>query len=398
MANKNSCIFLKEKNIKSVIFLWAGLFIPLSSLFGQPVGPTEQNRKNDFYYAKDQRIEESFKNWNSIYARELPLISMPSFNIVTGFNRDEEAVSLRQLRALVEAIRSFDSIAPVEIKKYEKHLEDKGLGYDNKLLTALMAKNSISQEDLFLLRGHIEITGMISFFTCQKEQKSYENNIKPSEKNAPTTIITRINLFNLCANVFNRYKEARGEFLSGKINLEQFSQQVSPEKLFERKVAPEPPARRKGDIVAQVLNYAAGLDENGGGSIYFHPVNTEGGSCIYQLVFDQSSIYSSIQSGIHGLINQAAANERAITGRSDTPDYKSPFDLAKANLSNITFYETRGPGQNQFTGQRSLLRYKSRVEGTPDIFECESNTCNIDRLRRGWALVQSKCKGAKKAF
>jgi hypothetical protein len=67
-------------------------------------------------------------------------------------------------------------------------------------------------------------------------------------------------------------------------------------------------------------------------------------------------------------------------------------------LKNITFYKTQGAKQNQFTGITTYLRYKSSVEGLPDIFECDSNSCNIDRLKRGWNLVASKCKGIKKAF
>lgn len=153
----------------------------------------------------------------------------------------------------------------------------------------------------------------------------------------------------------------------------------------------------KNDVVAQVLNYASGVPEDATGDAFFYPANTENGQCIYKIFFNQNSIAGGYMSGLR----QASKfmSENGIQGGSATASImEDGVDLNKGDLKNINFYKLQGPQQNKFTGTTAYLRYQSRVEGLPDLFECDSNSCNIDRLKRGWALVASKCKGTKKAF
>lgn len=153
----------------------------------------------------------------------------------------------------------------------------------------------------------------------------------------------------------------------------------------------------RDDVVSQVLNYAIGVPENGSGEVYFYPWNTENGMCVYKIAFNEKNQFSQ---AIQGMIEAGAiAEAMGIPGVSDiNSTIKYDIDLNKADLKNITFYKHQGAKQNQFTGITTYFRYKSRVEGLPDIFECDGNSCNVDRLKRGWNLVASKCKGTKKAF
>jgi hypothetical protein len=154
----------------------------------------------------------------------------------------------------------------------------------------------------------------------------------------------------------------------------------------------------KNDPVAQVLNYASGAPEDASGMSFYYPESIGNGQCIYKLTMDKSNPFAS---GIMDLLNASSAILSNPLFKEDAERY-SPMlgglDLTKSDLKNVAFYTLQGAKKNQFTGATAYLRYQSRVEGLPDIFECDSKTCNIDRLKRGWALVASKCKGTKKAF
>lgn len=149
------------------------------------------------------------------------------------------------------------------------------------------------------------------------------------------------------------------------------------------------------DVVAQVLNYSSGAKEDGSGFSFFYPIDTSNGKCVYKVAIDendpQGAIAQQFLSGISMMGN--------MTGMKELQNpLADAIDLSKGDLKNINFYKLQGAKQNKITGVTAYLRYQSRVEGLPDIFECDSNSCNIDRLKRGWALVQQKCKGAAKAF
>lgn len=152
----------------------------------------------------------------------------------------------------------------------------------------------------------------------------------------------------------------------------------------------------KNDVVAQVLNYASGVPEDASGDTYFYPVNTENGQCVYKV-----AISSGMTNDVMNSLLQASKfmSANGIQGGGQTASVmEEGIDLNKGDLKNINFYKLQGAQRNKFTGATAYLRYQSRVEGLPDLFECDSNSCNIDRLKRGWALVASKCKGTKKAF
>ena len=153
------------------------------------------------------------------------------------------------------------------------------------------------------------------------------------------------------------------------------------------------------DVVAQVLNYAAGVPEDASGNTFFYPANTENGQCIYKLAIDANNPMGAMSRDIANGLVEASKFASAMTGQKDPSTVLTDgFDLRKGDLKNINFYKLQGAQRNKFTGTTAYLRYQSRVEGLPDLFECDSNSCNIERLKRGWALVASKCKGTKKAF
>lgn len=150
------------------------------------------------------------------------------------------------------------------------------------------------------------------------------------------------------------------------------------------------------DVVAQVLNYASGVPEDASGESFFYPVNTENGQCVYKIAISNPEVNNVL----NGLAQaEKFMSAQGIQGGGQTASImEDGIDLNKGDLKNINFYKLQGAKQNKFTGVTAYLRYQSRIEGLPDLFECDSNSCNIDRLKRGWALVQSKCKGTKKAF
>lgn len=150
------------------------------------------------------------------------------------------------------------------------------------------------------------------------------------------------------------------------------------------------------DVVAQVLNYASGVPEDASGESFFYPVNTENGQCVYKIAISNPEVNNVLNSLVQA---EKFMSAQGIQGGGQTASImQDGIDLNKGDLKNINFYKLQGAKRNKITGVTANLRYQSRVEGLPDLFECDSNSCNIDRLKRGWALVASKCKGTKKAF
>jgi hypothetical protein len=157
----------------------------------------------------------------------------------------------------------------------------------------------------------------------------------------------------------------------------------------------------KKDPIAQVLNYASGVPEDASGIAYFYPENTENGQCIYKMAISSSTATGSIANDVMSGLLEAnkIISAAGVTAANDSVAVlEKGIDLNQGNLKDINFFKVQGAKQNKFTGKTAYLRYQSRIEGLPDIFECDSSTCNIDRLRRGWSLVTSSCKGVQKPF
>jgi len=156
----------------------------------------------------------------------------------------------------------------------------------------------------------------------------------------------------------------------------------------------------KNDVVAQVLNYSFGVAEDASGAMFIYPESTRNGQCFYKIATSKGSMtgeladmLSQANRFISGLGIPELDNATRATSTLD-----NGIDLNKGNLKNINFYKLQGAKRNKFTGITTYLRYQTRIEGIPDIFECDSNTCSVERLKRGWDLVSTKCAGTKKAF
>jgi hypothetical protein len=133
------------------------------------------------------------------------------------------------------------------------------------------------------------------------------------------------------------------------------------------------------DPVALALNYSAGVPE---GDLYFYPLDTSNGKCIY-------SSYKS-DSGISAVI----AEMGNLTGQR-IPD---EINLNKVDLKNVSFYKINGVNKDRYGRNIPYLKYETRVAGLPNLFQCDSEVCNSERLKRAWNLVAQTCKGTKKAF
>jgi hypothetical protein len=156
----------------------------------------------------------------------------------------------------------------------------------------------------------------------------------------------------------------------------------------------------RNDVVAQVLNYSIGAPENASGSAFFYPVNNKNGVCIYRLAVDKSDQIMTMGMGI---ANEMLSFLNGIgMGSLVNPSqqanwYSGEFDLNKYDLKNVQFYQVQSTQRNQYSGPTANLNYKTQVEGLTE-FECNSTVCNIDRLRNGWRVLATKCKGTAKAF
>jgi hypothetical protein len=150
------------------------------------------------------------------------------------------------------------------------------------------------------------------------------------------------------------------------------------------------------DPVAQALNYAAGGAEDASGPNFFYPVDNSSGRCLYATQSDNSMAGQLSQS-----LMGAFASIAPLLAQSgiQVPNTTGPIDLTRIDYSSIAFYNITGstPG-GRYSQPQAYLKYQTRIEGLPDYFVCDSNTCSIERLRRAWGLIANRCKGVKKAF
>jgi hypothetical protein len=156
----------------------------------------------------------------------------------------------------------------------------------------------------------------------------------------------------------------------------------------------------QNDPISQVLNYSAGYPEDSSGYFFFYPKDTSKGQCIYKLAVNKNSsdpmsmVYSLAGNNLDKINNDLPLEVYDLMQKTGLNIY---LDLSKVNLKGVTFFNingTRGAGKNR----TAYLKYQTKADGIPNAFECDSNDCSIDRLKRGWALVQQKCKGVTKAF
>ena len=161
----------------------------------------------------------------------------------------------------------------------------------------------------------------------------------------------------------------------------------------------------KNDVVSQVLNYSAGTQENASGSVFFYPEANGKDSCTYAVAIDKSdargslaSLANEFLSAMNQMSELSGMTELHTPMKGESSSANVVIDLKKADLKNVSFFKIQSRTRNKFTGYQANLIYQTRVEGLPDMFQCDSNQCNIDRLKRGWQLIQEKCKGIQKPF
>ena len=156
----------------------------------------------------------------------------------------------------------------------------------------------------------------------------------------------------------------------------------------------------KNDVVAQILTYSIGMSENASGSAYFYPVNNKNGACIYKLEIDKSDQMTSLGvdyvNQIQNTFNSLGLSSTINPGQQQNW-FSDDVDLNKFNLKNVKFYQIQSNQGTRNSGRTANLSYVTQVEGLTQ-FECDSTVCNIDRLKNGWKILLSKCKGSTKAF
>jgi len=152
----------------------------------------------------------------------------------------------------------------------------------------------------------------------------------------------------------------------------------------------------KNDVVAQALNYASGMPEDASGANFWYPVDNSSGNCLYSVSADNSAMGQFSQSVTAGIASMAP-----ILGAVgvQVPNTTSNFDFTKVDFSTIAFYKLNGTTPRTRNSQETpYLRYQSKIDGMPDLFECDSNSCSIERLQRAWSLIAKTCKGVNKPF
>jgi hypothetical protein len=150
------------------------------------------------------------------------------------------------------------------------------------------------------------------------------------------------------------------------------------------------------DPVARALNYAAGGAEDASGPNFFYPIDNSPGKCSYGMQSDSSAMGQLSQS-----MMGAFAAMAPILGSAGVqmPSTATNFDLTKVDFSSIAYYKVNGSTpRTKYSQSTPYLKYQTKVDGLPDYFECDSNSCSMERLQRAWKLVAQTCKGTKKAF
>ncbi len=166
-----------------------------------------------------------------------------------------------------------------------------------------------------------------------------------------------------------------------------------------KKFVTEQRQRAKEDVVAQVLNYASGFEEDSTGMMFWYPSKFVKDGCYYRLAIDKSH-----QKAILFLSNLDAERQLNTFGvkRPIMKEINSIFsgglNLNSGNFQTVRFSKSFGVKSLDFFDQNNYTKFHSQIEGLPSVFECESDRCSVDRLRRGWTLVSEKCKGEEKPF
>ena len=149
------------------------------------------------------------------------------------------------------------------------------------------------------------------------------------------------------------------------------------------------PSRRetaKNDAISQVLNYSSGYPEDASGQFFYYPANGLNENCVYKLANANDNTREF-------LANEIATAMMPISPQSTT------ITLGKLDLTNVSIYTINQAKFKKSNDTNGLLSYQTRLDGVPaDSFICDSNSCNIERLKRGWTLIRKKCKGTEKAF
>ena len=154
------------------------------------------------------------------------------------------------------------------------------------------------------------------------------------------------------------------------------------------------------------MNYSTGMPEDSTGVTFFSISKYFGGNCSYRVQIDyehpDAPLFLSnfeanlFVNNLNKATNKFGLSKQEVKGIYDV--FIAGVDLSKGNFESISFYKIHGREKLNFSESVATLKYEVKVEGLPSIFQCDSNKCNIERLRRGWNLVASKCKGVKKAF
>jgi len=124
------------------------------------------------------------------------------------------------------------------------------------------------------------------------------------------------------------------------------------------------------DVVAQALNYITGYKDEPTGNTFYFPKERRNGNCIFE----------------------------------KTNDARNIVDFNKGNPDTIEINIVNSGGDGFHTPYYDSI--VSKVEGL-GTFQCGPNNskpfnipdvCNIQRVRRAWALIYRECKGTRKAF
>lgn len=152
----------------------------------------------------------------------------------------------------------------------------------------------------------------------------------------------------------------------------------------------------KNDVIAQALNYSVGVPEDAQGPNYFYPIDTTEGKCVYGITSDDSQMGQFSQSMLG-----AVDSMMPLLGATGVqlPNTSTTFDLSKVDFSTIAYYKKNGvTPKSKYSAETPYLKYQVKVDGLPDLFECDSNVCNLERLQRAWNLIAKTCVGIKKPF
>ena len=238
--------------------------------------------------------------------------------------------------------------------------------------------------------------------------------------------ILQSDIFFIADDEYGSMKELQKKFLNGTLTKSEFSLEHDKEHLkavkgfvekikkrmepleqniktelrnTHKKLIIEQRKRAKEDVISQVLNYASGFEENASGIMFWYPSKLVKDSCYYRLAIDKdhrkavlflSNLEAERQLNSLGVQRSAVKEIILIFGNG--------LNLNSGDFQSIKFSKSYGPKDLDFFDRKNYTKFHSQIEGLPNVFECESDQCGVERLRRGWTLVSEKCKGEVKPF